>query len=363
MLNSFIHFLPAQHGDSLILHCAKGDNTGIIVVDGGTCSNPRLNYFVKAVEELDSIDLMVLSHHDSDHISGILHYFKRHLSDNTLSAKSIWANCADHIDFETSDKISARQAATLASILDQLQIDGKITWRSDIHNQLPVVDYPFATIEIIGPSIDTYRKFQERYEEARPKSVTSLISSNNSNNDIDMTLDDLSKRSKTPPDSSDYQILANMASISFILRCDDLSIMMLADSFPQEIVECLTNKGYSKDNKLKVDFIKIAHHGSQHNTSNELLDIIECDNFLISTNGGTGQSRHPQRETLANILCHSERDFSRTINLYFNYPLSTVQRHGNILFNDTLDNDLNFRIYEPDSDASIKTGYRIPIPH
>lgn len=356
---SYVHFLPAQHGDSIIISCNKGENTGIIVVDGGPCSNPRLNYFVKAVEELGVIDLIVLTHHDSDHITGILQYFKRHLKDVSLPIKNIWANCADHIDFETSENISARQANKLANILDHLKDEKKASWRSDIHDQLPIFNFPFASIEILGPSIDTFRRFQERYEEKVFNSGTSPIACNNANTDIDIHCKELAKRPKITPNPAKYQTLTNMASISFIIRCDGLSIMMLADSFPQEIVECLVNKGYSKENKLKVDYIKIAHHGSQHNTSNDLLDLVDCENYLISTNGGSGQSRHPQRETLANILCHPERDYSRTVNLYFNYPLSTIQRYGNQLFNEALDKDLNYRIYEPDTDASIKTGYRI----
>lgn len=358
---SFVHFLPAQHGDSIIISCDKGENAGIIVVDGGPCSNPRLNYFVNAVEGFDVIDLMVLTHHDSDHITGILQYFKRHLNDVSLSVNNIWANCADHIDFETSENISAGQANKLANILDQLQDEKKVSWRSDIQNQLPVFDFPFATIEILSPSLETFKCFQERYEEKISNSITSPLACNTANTDIDIHCNELANRSKIEPNPANYQALTNMASISFIIRCDGLSIMMLADSFPQEIVECLVNKGYSKENKLKVDFIKIAHHGSQHNTSNGLLDLIDCDNYLISTNGGSGQSRHPQRETLANILCHPERDYSRTVNLYFNYPLATIQRYGNKLFNEVLDKDLNYRIYEPDSDTSIKTGYRISL--
>lgn len=93
----------------------------------------------------------------------------------------------------------------------------------------------------------------------------------------------------------------------------------------------------------------ISHHGSQHNISNELLDIIECNNFLISTNGGLGRARHPQRETIANILCHPERDYSKAVNFFFNYSLNEIQRYGNQLFNEELDKDLNYIIHEPTS--------------
>ena len=59
--------------------------------------------------------------------------------------------------------------------------------------------------------------------------------------------------------------------------------------------------GYSKQNKLKVDIVKVSHHGSKDNTSNELLELIECNKFLISTDGK--QHGHPDKEALARIIC------------------------------------------------------------
>lgn len=353
-MNSYIHVLPAKHGDAIIIHCVKGDNKGIIIVDGGPCTNPRLNPFISEVEKIEQIDLMVLTHHDSDHITGLLHYFKCHSNDDNVRVKEIWANCARHIDFVTDNELSSKQAGKLADYLDFLLSNGKIAWRSDINNELRKIELPYASLEIIGPSLKTYEFFMKTYEEKIKHEVISLLSSS-TNSDIDIPCTELAKREKLCPNPHNYDNLTNMASISFILRCDGLSVLMLGDSYPQELVECLLNRGYSKENKLVVDYVKISHHGSQHNTNNDLLDLIECNNFIISTNGGLGQSRHPQRETIANILCHPERNYTKSINFFFNYSLNQIQRYGNKLFNDQLDNDLNYNIYEPTSTDSIIT--------
>lgn len=103
---------------------------------------------------------------------------------------------------------------------------------------------------------------------------------------------------------------------------------MLGDSYPYSIVESLKNVGYSTDNPLYVDYVKISHHGSRNNISNELLDMIDCDRFLISTNGGNGASCHPDRETIANIACHAKRDRNKSIHLYFNYPIRKIENVG-----------------------------------
>lgn len=71
-------------------------------------------------------------------------------------------------------------------------------------------------------------------------------------------------------------------------------------------------RSYSTDNPLSVDYVKLSHHGSQHNTSPEFLKLIECQNYIISTNGsGHG---HPDKRTLARI---ADRHPHSTI--WFNY--------------------------------------------
>ena len=356
MTKSFIHFLPAQHGDAFIMHCFKGGAGGIVVVDGGaSSSNARLNPFLTEVEKLDCIDLMVLTHHDCDHIDGLLGYIKKHISDDTFPVKEIWANCAKHVDFNLSDKLSVGQAVKLADFLNSMQDDNKILWRSDINTEQGIISLPFADIEIIGPLPQTYRRFMQEYGTKVVPSASPISSV--PDNNINLTCECLAQRPKTPPNPNDYQILTNMASISFILRCDGLSVLMLGDSFPQETAECLIDKGYSVDNKLTVDYVKVAHHGSRNNISNDLLNLIDCNKYIISTNGGMGRSHHPQREAIANILCHPERKIDTSISLFFNYRLDTIERYGHKIFNHQIDKNLNYTIYEPDTENTINTGY------
>ncbi|MGI3200864.1 hypothetical protein ACRJ4W_24940 [Streptomyces sp. GLT-R25] len=54
--------------------------------------------------------------------------------------------------------------------------------------------------------------------------------------------------------------------------------------------------------RMHVDLLKVAHHGSDHNLSNELLDLIDCDRYLISTSGA--RHDHPNEIAIARILKH-----------------------------------------------------------
>ena len=121
---------------------------------------------------------------------------------------------------------------------------------------------------------------------------------------------------------------------------------MLGDSYPCTIIEKLIDWGFSKDEPLKLDYVKVSHHGSRFNISNEMLDMIDCTAFLISTNGGKGVSCHPDRETIANILCHTNRKQENTIRLYFNYSLERIASRGYQFLNEEEQIEYNFEVFD-----------------
>ena len=52
---------------------------------------------------------------------------------------------------------------------------------------------------------------------------------------------------------------------------------------------------------FRVDAYKVAHHGSENNTSNDLLSTIACPAYLFSTNGRQGFC-HPHEPAIARIV-------------------------------------------------------------
>lgn len=64
---------------------------------------------------------------------------------------------------------------------------------------------------------------------------------------------------------------------------------------------------------VPLDLLKVPHHGSQNNVTRELLETIDCNNFLISTDGS--RFNHPDEVAIARIIL-SRTD---TVHLHFNY--------------------------------------------
>ena len=54
--------------------------------------------------------------------------------------------------------------------------------------------------------------------------------------------------------------------------------------------------------KLRIDALKLSHHGSANATTVPLLQALECRNYLVSSNGNIFY--HPDRESIARVILH-----------------------------------------------------------
>lgn len=321
-MSTTLNILQANHGDAFIFECEKDGDSFVIVIDSG----PKIckSKIVSIIQRLSKIDLLVLSHYDEDHISGYIEYFKK-FQDDALKIKEYWCNCANQIEVEQKATISAySNAKTFADCLRQMSKEyPDIKWIELIeaghlyHNR-------FVDIEVLAPSDAALTLNRNKYIASEYPAITySRV-----REDLKVPLKELAQR----PTPHTTQIVNN-ASIAFILKSQEKSYLMLGDVMPDDVVNYLVSKGYSENYPLKVDFMKVSHHGSRYNTSNKLLEIIKCNNYIISTNGGRASTIHPDRETIAKLLYHPHRSMEETVHLYFNYKLDELQKHNAVLFN------------------------------
>lgn len=150
--------------------------------------------------------------------------------------------------------------------------------------------------------------------------------------------------------------LPNRSSIALLLEYGDFKCLLLADASPLDLVLRLRCMGFSKENPLKVDLVKVAHHGSKRNTSDELLDLLQCDRFVFTADG-SDPHKFPDKETLARILLH---DPYRTtpIHLCFNHRNTILESIFAIDGADVMER-LNFEIHFPEHEAE---GYVFHVP-
>lgn len=312
-MGTVLQMLKARHGDAFILECRKDEKAFVMVIDSG----PKLTIknIVPSIQELPQIDLLVLTHFDEDHITGFIEYFKQY-PDDALKIKEYWCNCASQMEVEKGTSISAYDnAKSFADCLrDILKNHQDVKW-IELIKAGHTYKNDLVDIEVIAPSEDALQKNREKYVMEQYPS----ISCQNMKDNLGVPLEELAKRDTPKKDQ-----MVNNASIAFIVRTEDKSYLMLGDVMADDVCDYLINKGYCEEKPLMIDFMKVAHHGSKYNISNKLLDIIKCDKYAISTNGGFGNACHPDREAIAKILYHPKRDMNNTVHLYFNYTLEEI---------------------------------------
>ena len=97
---------------------------------------------------------------------------------------------------------------------------------------------------------------------------------------------------------------ANGSSIAFILEYDDKRVLFGADAHAPVLTKAL--KRYAErvgEARPRIDLVKLSHHGSNANLSTAMLALIDCQRFLISTNGDN--FAHPDDAAIAKVIATS----------------------------------------------------------
>lgn len=366
-----IEVLPANEGDCILITIEKEDIH--ILIDGGTAETYR-NYLktrlIQLRNEGKEIDLLIVTHIDNDHIGGIIELLKENGSDmdsKIIRIKNIWHNSYRHLQFDKnqtlgkseknilnkiiangevslnynlgkSSPISAIQGTTLAGLI----FEGCYHWNEQSEGQAIInngINYQFGKecfISVLKPNISDLEKLGKKWKRDLKKSKYSFVFSEdklfddafeyycrcmptdgNGNNEKicysnhnteEMTIEEISRK----PMSEDNSI-TNRSSISVIIRYKNKKLLFLADNIADDVLEYLSqeDRGYS--------LVKLPHHGSANNISDDFVECIESDTYLVSTN--SEKYNHPDIETLAKIACKRTEYVKR---IYFNYKIDKV---------------------------------------
>lgn len=345
-----IKILKAYHGDCILIKTEDQEGEDFnILIDGGTAST--FDYFLKEqLKEIKTIHLLVLTHIDSDHIAGLIRFIKNPLFDK-IEIKKYWINCPNLLKVSSGSKISYNQGITFEELLIEKK-EPNTKWNNKLICNNEFVLASGIQAFILSPTEEIlnhlFNKWPELTDEVKGK-LSKILITGGAKTQVDKgNLEKLAEEKFKPAESIKADIF-NSSSIAILLNLIDCSILLLGDSRPEIVIESLEEMGFSKDNKLVVDYVKVSHHGSINNTSCDLLDLIDCDNYIISTNGGNATHKHPDREVIARLIHHPNRDYSKLRTIYFNYSLNEIQKKSGILFNEydsktgnwTVEQDIN----------------------
>lgn len=346
---------PARNGDAFLVRGTVSPFA--MLIDGGYAETFQ-RHIRPDLENIASkglaLDLVVATHVDADHISGLLSFFSLNGSawnPRIIPVREVLHNSLrsliDPPDGQSKmrpddlallreirlrgyplpdtahaseQEISARQGNSLARFLR----DGGYRWNTDAGTTpiggdgLVDLRLPKAKITVLGPSklrLDALKKWWTS-EIRRLGMIGSL-------ENLDDVFELLCAHEVLDPGkqmlaSSDGDLSAthipdnsvtNGSSISLIVEIEDCRMLFLGDSWADDAVTKLTLNG-----STNFSAVKIAHHGSARNTSPELLTLVDSPHFFISTNGD--RHDHPDFSVLKAIV---DRPAGFCRNLHFNY--------------------------------------------
>lgn len=371
-----IYMLPVAEGDCFYIQLPiSGDKVFRIMIDCGpaTSWDKILKPFLQNLEQNHlHIDLLIITHLDSDHIGGALKLF----NDEHLRSlvNEVWFNSLRHIapilpslekndiynatysklassyhmDLEKpNEPISAKQAHILTELIEQAGTRWNFKTGKPICKGFPsYLIGPEVYIDILLPTQAALKRLYDRFtvevnsvRMGTPIFVTkdserafelsycnqeSVLSSQLISSRVD-DLKDIREWANQISISDDS--IPNAASIALCIRYYGKTILFSGDATSGDLIDAL--KTWSKETKhpLKFDVIKLPHHGSARNCM-DLLDSIDGTCFLISTDGK--KYSHPDKETLAKIVTRPVDKLSPRI-LLFNYENEKYKLFSNEL--------------------------------
>jgi beta-lactamase superfamily II metal-dependent hydrolase len=315
-----IKVLPASCGDSILINFNDNGKNKNILIDGGygsTYKNVIKNEIINIKNKKEYVDLLILTHIDDDHINGIIKF----IEDETLNGliKEVWFNSWRNFGHKPrkltheGKEISSKNAKNLDDKLKNMAI-----WNNEIIGQGYIKAFNSAKITVVSPD-DT--RLENLKDYIKDDFLVSEI------DDRKKSINFLQKR-KFIEDTA----IPNGSSIAFVFEYNNgnqkKNILFLGDSFPSVVLDGLIKTGFIKNNKaMCFDYIKLSHHGSKKNMSDDLLKKIQCTNYIVSTKGC---HKHPNKETFARIL-----KYQKSINLFFNYK---NEKMDTIFSNDEVNN-------------------------
>lgn len=353
----YLTMLPACDGDCLLLQWGNPAEHSILVDLGRSSTYRAIRDTLAAI---GTVELFVVSHVDADHIAGTIPMVRE--ASPPLQPKRVWFNGYRSIrdaamrrqtsleaygprqgDLLTRGMLRHRWACNQEFASGIVSVDSK-------ESQSPIELAGGLTVQLLAPDdkrlermLPAWRREVERVareseEEAGDASaeVFSLI-------DVNF----LARKPYTPDVSP-----ANGSSIALLIERSNKRLLLAADTTSEALEEAIARRLKPSERRMRIDLLKVSHHGSRSNTSARLLEMIDCTRFAFSSDG-SHRHEHPHQETIARIL---HADPTRFKQLFFNYR----QPNTMIWESDRLKRHWNYECVFPETESSNGT-LRVPV--
>lgn len=326
--------LQAGKGDALFLHWGPSRAESLTaMIDGGVSGiyrahiGPRLGMLGETVD----LAFLMVSHVDDDHIAGVIDLAQamattspppatiQHLWHNSFHSllsrqhlDALPASLADKLH-KVAGKLDGRapegtvvaqsfgQGRTLAVKAGQLFNDGTLaTEVNEVFGGLVVaggdLNVGGMRLRVIAPDKDMLQELADAWP------------------DKDKDADARAQMVNDPR-------VENLSSIAALVEFDKKSMLLTGDIRRDHLIEGISRLLGSTKKKLRVNLLKLPHHGSSASIDEELFERVVADHYVVSGNGEHGNPHHSVIQMLYDATEGRKVRLSVT-----NWPLSGARK-------------------------------------
>lgn len=295
-----INVLPAKNGDCFHIRLLSQGTWYNIVIDSGpgTCSGQFGDLLDRIRERGEVVDLLCFTHIDDDHIRAAEKVLSRRSFD-TSCIKMVWVNLPPSVTCRIPTQHELDYCRTSVSSACELwiAIGAKDIPRQTIVAEGAQMRLGDAVVEVLHPDqtrLDAYYKKWEQEEQVlrnRGKYILTSIGT-----------------SDTSP--------LNGSSIVLKITINGKKLLFTGDAFADDLAKVA--KLHAGDDGFFL--VKLPHHGSAANISEEMLNSLKCSYFLISTDQ---RSDRPSQVAIDYLADYGTQQ-GKPVILFGNYPWSKI---------------------------------------
>lgn len=373
-----IKSFPATTGDCFLIEFIKEDYR--ILIDGGygkTYHKYLKKYLLELASQGKRINLLIITHIDSDHIGGIQAVLKENGSathPNIIFIDEVWYNAFPHMCSEEIHKqptpyttkeilkgiiaannseleqnngqkdISVTQGNTVVKLLLEGGYNWNTMWsgkaicvKNSVHMQLTEQ----IQCTLLNPGEEELQDLAKFWISKLRNMVKNFVICDDvlyseafesylmhSNEEHETTRKDIAFENVTDGQSVNWEkwtdawsgqvddSKTNRSSIAFMLEYEGIKMLFPGDA-PIQLFQAKLPK--------EIDIIKLPHHGSEKNISADFIGDTQVSYYILSTDGT--KHGHPSKQVISNILYRAPGEPK----LLKNYDISDLKDIGVVM--------------------------------
>jgi len=318
-----------KSGDAIAFRYGDFSNAAtqkVVVIDGGTLdSGQRLVTMIKEVYNTTKVDLVICTHPDGDHASGLREIL------NELTVGELWLHKpwdhSEHIHdlFDdgriTPDSLDERlrEAYDFAHQLEIIATEKGVAIREPFAGR----EFDNGVIRVLGPTIDYYRELIPDFTKS-PEAAKSLMEKAYSG--IKKAIAWIRETIEGELlDESGVTSAENNSSAVVMLMFQEHRYLFTGDAGIEGLKKVIEYASSEQIDLKNLKFLQVPHHGSKRNVSPTVLNEIKCLTAYISA--AKDSEKHPSRKVI-NALTRRKSEVYSTEGKNLLYSINGIGRIG-----------------------------------